>query len=539
MFQGNRREKMSDSSFNKKLTRRQFLQGSAVVAAGSLLAAVPQVAAASAPAKPVNIVTSRARRAAAGGKVVVGTVGDLSNMDPFFMSFVNYPMMENVYDQFVRLDNQVKPSPAAIEEWTASADGLSLSLKVRQGVKYHGGGVATAEDVVACIKRATNADTGAHQYPSWQVVKEATAKGNDMVAVTFSKPAAYIIPAMGFLSLIQPDKFEGLKGQEGGSGAFKVKEWIPGDKLELEKFADYWDTGKPVVDSATINFFADDAAMVAALEAGTVDIALSVPPREYKRLQEKFNVIRGQDAANFYFLGFNTKKPPFDKKEVRQAIAHTIDRATMCQNVLFGVSDPIKGPWPKFSFAYFPEFDTMYDYDLEEAKKMLADAGYADGLEFTIPTANNFPELAQFAEVLKASCAQIGVTVNIETMDGPQWYPILIDGTYEAIFSFAGGTQWYPTRITLSNNFSISGNSVFPDGNPPKDWVDGISKADASFDPAEQKAGMYQAAKAFMEEMWCAPVAFRYTLFGLQKGVEGFGFGVYDQARLYNVSVTK
>ncbi len=410
---------------------------------------------------------------------------------------------------------------------------------MRQGVKYHDGTPAKAEDVVECIKRAANSDTGANIYPNWQIVKDVTAKGSDMVEVAFTKAAAYIIPALGFTSLIDPTKFDGLKGQEGGSGAFKVKEWMPGDKLELEKFADYWDVGKPLADSATINFFADDAAMVSALEAGTVDVALSVPPREYQRLQETFNVIRGQDAANFYYLGFNPKKPPFDKKEVRQAIAHTLDRATMCQNVLFGISDPIKSPWPKFSFAYSPEFDAMYDYDVETAKQMLADAGYPNGFEFTIPTANNFPEFAQFAEVLKASCAQIGVTVNIETMDGPQWYPILIDGTYEAIFSFAGGTQWYPTRITLSNNFAITENSVWPDGNPPADWVDGITKADTSFDPEEQKAGMYQAAKAFMEEMWVAPVAFRYTLFAMQKNVEGFGFGVYDQTRLANVTVTR
>ena len=102
---------MSDSNFDKKLTRRKFLQTSAMVAAGSLLAAMPQPAGASAPAKAVNVIKRRTVRAAAGGNVMVGTVGDLSNMDPFMMSFVNYPMMENVYDQFVRLDNQVQPAP--------------------------------------------------------------------------------------------------------------------------------------------------------------------------------------------------------------------------------------------------------------------------------------------------------------------------------------------------------------------------------------------------------------------------------------------
>lgn len=540
---------MPDLERARPVSRRQFLQGMAALA-GTTLAACssarsPSTTGASGAATTSGDTTAAASTSAApavsgaatgGGALTVGTVGDLTNLDPFVMTFVNYPMMENVYDQFVRLDNKIKPSPAIIQEWTPSSDGLSLTLKVRQGVKYHDGSPATGADVVQCIKRAAVEATGGNQYPNWQ---DATTQGNDVVKVTLKQAASYIIPAMGFLSLIKPSAFESLKNTAGGSGPFKVKEWVPGDHLDLEKFENYWDAGKPLLDRARIRFFADEAAMVVALEGGTIDAAISLPPREYERLKGTFTVQRGQEAANFYYLGMNPTKPPFDKKEVRQAMALALDKATMTKNVLFGISEPIATPWPSFSPGHFSEFDTKYQYNLDEAKKLRAQAGMASGFQVTIPTANSFPEFAQFGEILKASLAQIGVTVNIQQMDAAQWVPILLKGDYGAIFSFAGGTQWFPTRLTLSNNFSVTGNTVWPNGIPPKAYVDGLNKTDASFDPAAQQSAMKQAITAFMDEMWIALIAFRYTLFAMQKQVQGLGFGVYDQLRLHDATITK
>ncbi len=507
-----------------RLSRRAFLQSSSLLAAGAFVA--PQF-------------SFIKNLQAAKGRVVVGTVGDLNNLDPFVMTFNNYPMMENVYDQFVRLDNQVKPQPGVITEWTPSTDGAKLTLKMRQGITYHDGSKATIDDVVACIKRAADATNGGNQYPNWQTLKDVVAKGNDSVEATFSAPVAYIIPALGFISLIKPGAFGGLKSAEGGSGPFKIKEWVPGDYLDLERFAGYWDQSVPKLESARVKFFADEAAMVAALEQGSIDLVLSLPPREYDRLKGTFNVTRGADAANFYYLGFNPKQAPFDKKEVRQAMAYALDKATMTKNVLFGVSDPIGTPFPKFSPAYFEEYDKLYPFDLDKTKALLTAAGYPNGITFSIATTNTFPEFSQFSEILKANLAKIGSTVNIEPMDIAQWVPVLLEGKFGAIFSFAGGTGWFPTRISLSNNFSTEKNIVWPDGKPPADYVAGMTKTDTTFDPAAQKAAMKQAVGSLMEEMWAAPIAFRYTLFAQAKTLAGFDRGIYDQPRLRDVTTSK
>jgi len=536
-----------------KVSRRSFLQGSMLVVAGSILAACqpssrPTTAPTSAPAAPGSVAAATAvpptaappTAAKSGGKLTVGTVGDISNLDPFMMVAVNYPMMETVYDQFVRLTNDLKLQPAIVEEWTPSADGLQLKLKVRRGVKYHDGSTATADDVAKCIQRAMVAETGGHMYANWQSAQEVVATGNDSVLVTLKKPTAYLLPAMGFTSLIRPSAFSDLKKTDGGTGPFKVKEWVPNDYVDFERFGDYYVSGKPKLDSVRLKIYADPAPMIVALEAGTLDMTLSVPPSEYERLKAKLNIVKGQDAANFYYFAMNTKKPPFDKKEVRQALAFAIDKVSMCKNVLFSISDPIDLPWPKGSLGYFQELEGRYKFDLGEAKKRLAAAGLPNGFEFKMQYQTTYPEFGQMAQIMAASLAQIGVRATLVPMDGPSFTNLYMQGDgYEATFLFAGGTQWFPTRIAASTAFRLVNNVCWPNGIPPKEYADGITACDSTLDPTAQREAMRKVATSFVEECWAVPVAFRYDLFGLQKYVQGFGYGVFDQPRYHDVVLSK
>jgi peptide/nickel transport system substrate-binding protein len=326
-----------------------------------------------------------------------------------------------------------------------------------------------------------------------------------------------------------------MQNEASGTGAFMVQEWVPGDHLTMVKNPDYWNAGRPLVDEAEVKIYADEGALVSALEGGVIDIALSFPPREYERLKDSFGFLQGQPGANFYYLGLSVKVPPFDNKTVRQAMAHALDRETMVQNVLFGIGAPIMTPFPDYSPAYFPEHNEMYPYDLDRAKALLDEAGQGE-FSFSIPAPSGFPEFGRFAEILQADLAKLGVTVTIEPMDSAQWYPILIDGTYEATFSFAGGTQLYPTRISLSGNFPGTGNVAWPDGEAPTAYAEGLAEADATFDPEEQQAALKKMADSFMDEAWNLPISFRTTLFAFSNAITGLDGGVYDQLRLDQVA---
>jgi peptide/nickel transport system substrate-binding protein len=521
---------MIDRSLNHRISRRRLLGQAGIATAGAAaLTAVPSMTAS-------NIV--RATLQQDGGTVTIGQVGDIQNLDPFALLFLNYPFIENVYDQLLRLDNEINPNPGLAESFSVSDDGLQMTLTIRQGVTYHSGNEMTVEDVVANLERARDPETAGNLLQNMAAVTNVQAVDETTVQIDFSEPAAYFVTALGLQPVVEPAYFDRLQSEASGTGAFMVEEWIPGDHLTMVRNPNYWNTGLPLVDEAEVRIYADEGAMISALEGGVIDIALSFPPREFERLEGSFNFTQGQQGANFYYLGLNAKMPPFDNKLVRQAMAHALDRETMVQNVLFGVGAPIMTPFPEFSPAYFPEHNEMYPYDLDRARELLEEAGVSDGISFTIPAPSGFPEFGRFAEILQADLAEIGCEVNIEPMDSAQWYPILLEGTYEATFSFAGGTQLYPTRISLSSNFPGTGNVAWPDGDAPQEYAEGLADADATFDPDEQQAALRKMADSFMEEVWNLPISFRVTLFGTSQDVEGLEHGVYDQLRLHNVTVS-
>lgn len=519
---------MTNDILKHRLDRRRLLGRTAIAtAAGTGLTLLPTVAAGS---------IVRAALQQDGGSVTIGQVGDIQNLDPFALLFLNYPFIENVYDQLLKLDNEINANPGLVESHEISDDGLLFSLTIRQGVNYHSGNPMTAEDVVANLERARVPETAGNLLQNMAAVTAVRAVDETTVEIDFSEPAAYFVTALGLQPVVEPAFFDRLQSESSGTGAFMVQEWIPGDHLTLVKNPEYWNAGQPLVDQAEVRIYADEAAMVSALEGGVIDIALSFPPRELERLESSYSFMQGQAGANFYYLGLNAKMPPFDNKLVRQAIAHAIDRETMVQNVLFGVGAPIATPFPEFSPAYFPEHNELYPYDLVRAQELLTEAGVTDGISFSIPAPSGFPEFGRFAEILQASLAEINCEVSIEPMDSAQWYPILLEGTYEATFSFAGGTQLYPTRISLSGNFPGTGNVAWPDGQAPQAYAEGLAEADATFDPEEQQAALRKMADSFMDEAWNLAISFRTTLFGTATSVADLGHGVYDQLRLHEVT---
>ena len=514
-------------------TRRDFLvrTGAAIGAAGAgtLLAQVPALAAPAA-ARPIGA----ARK---GGALTVGVVGDLANFDAFNLFQVNYPYIENLYDQLMRLDNSGVAHPALVLDRRYSDGGRTMTLKLRKGVTYHNGDVFTAADVVSNIQRARDAKTGGNMLANMATVTGAKATAADTVVVSFSAPTAYTDDILGLLPAIDPKGYAGLKSKPAGTGPFKLAQWVPNDHYTLERNGSYWDPTRPLLDTVTFKVYADDNAMISALQGGLLDVAVAVPPRNYDQFKSQFSFAKGQKAAEFYYLGLSAKVAPFNNRLVRQAMAYAMDRATMAKTVLYGLSGPTYTPFPSFSPAYFPEYNARFTYNLAMAKSLLAQAGHASGFEFTVPTPNNFPELGLFAQILQADLAKIGVKMNIQPMDPASWYPILVNGTYQATFSFAGGSQIYPTRITLSGNFSGSHNVAWPGGTPPAAYSAAITAADTTIDPAKQRAAFKQMVDSYVTESWNIPIAFRTTLFALKPNVKGFGWDVYNQPRFAGVSL--
>jgi peptide/nickel transport system substrate-binding protein len=262
-----------------------------------------------------------------------------------------------------------------------------------------------------------------------------------------------------------------------------------------------------------------------------------MPPKDVARLSREFNLVRGHPGALTYEIRVNGTKPPFDKKEARQALLYAVDRKGVVDNVLFGVSEPTVLPFSTRSAAYDASTLQRYAFNLNRAKELFAKAGITGGKAECLALPQ-FPELPAIGQVLKADLAKIGFTVDLVVLDSTQYYKRVLGGDFQLATSFSGNTQKYPTRVSLNSIYRAANNPVWGN-NVPKAYVDALNEANGTIDPAKQKAAFAKLGAAILDEAWVISIAYRQSVFGLAKHVDGFAFTVDDMAVLENVSLER
>jgi peptide/nickel transport system substrate-binding protein len=515
---------MTDSRIRSqaKLTRRDFLAGTgAGLVTGAAVLARPRPAAAK-------------KR---GGTLTVGMPNDFTTFDPHHLAFANFSLQQNLYDTLIRYDQNLRPLPGLAERWTIAPDGQSVTLALRKGVKFHSGKDLAAGDVVKNFEKAADKERGFNMLPAVANVAEVTAPDAGTVVIRFKKVSPEITDLLQAMAIIEPAAMDSLKNRGVGTGPFKFVEWVPGDRSVLERNPSYWNPQAPWVDRVVYKVFNDSDAMVAALQSGLVDIMISAPPKDVARLGREFKMVRGTPGALTYEIRVNGTRPPFDKKEARQALLYAIDRKSVVDNVLFGVSEPTVLPFSRASAAYDASTLPKYAFNLDRAKELLARAGVAGGKAECLALPQ-FPELPAISQILKADLAKIGFTVDIAVVDNTLYYKRLLGGDFQICASFSGNTQKYPTRVGLNSIYRMANNPVWGD-NVPKSYVDAMNEANGTIDPARQKAAFAKLNAAILDEAWVISIAYRQSVFGLAKHVDGFAYTVDDMAVLENVSLEK
>ena len=308
-------------------------------------------------------------------------------------------------------------------------DGLSLTLHLVKGAKFHDGTPITSEDVAFSIM-AIKAN---HPFKAMYAPVSGVDTPDPYTAVIrLSKPHPAILLCMSpVLCPIMPKHVYGTDPNIRqnpankapiGSGPFKFVEWKPGDYIMLEKNKDFFIKGKPHVDRVIIKIIPDMNNRVMAVERGEVDaMPFFDSLREVKRLSgDKYLVVTNKGYAgigSLDWVAFNTGKKPFDDVRVRQAAAYAIDRNFFAKVIMMGLVTPSATPITPFSPFYTKDVN-MYDVNLEKAKKLLDEAGYpvkGDGTRFTVTVdyAPGSPTTKMMAEYLKPQLAKVGIDAKI------------------------------------------------------------------------------------------------------------------------------
>ncbi len=471
---------------------------------------------------------------AQGGDIVVTYKDDITTLDPAIgYDWVNWSMIKSLFSRLVDYEpGTAKIVPSLAESFTVAPDGLTYEFKLRKGVKFSNGREVVASDVKYSIERAVNPKTqgpGAGFFGAIAGFDDVTGGKSETlsgietpddgtVIFKLSRPDATFLHvlAINFASIVPKEAVEAAAGDFGkkpvGSGTFILKDWTIGQQLVFERNKDYFVKDMPHIDSFKVEVGQEPLVALLRLQKGEVDIAGDgIPPAKFleiKNSPEGAQMIVDGEQLHTGYVTLNTKVKPFDDVKVRQAVNMAINKERITR-ILNGRATAATQPLPRLMPGYDKAF-TGYAYDVERAKALLAEAGYADGFETVLYATNTDPQ-PRIAQAIQQDLAAIGIKAEIRAL--AQGNVIAAGGTEgEAPMIWSGGMAWIADFPDPSNFYGpILGCAGAVQGGWNWSWYcnEDLDKrataADAMSDPAQVAERQAVWGKIFTDIMADAP----------------------------------
>ena len=329
---------------------------------------------------------------------------------------------DQIYDTLLR-HGKDGLQPGLATEYTIADDNLSMTFKLREGVKWHHGREFEAQDVVFTLEQLINPDFGSPWAGQLASVEKVEAIDKNTVKISLKEPFAPILSILAtpWYTAIVPYDFmpeNNLNEKASGTGPFKLVEYVPNDHVTLEANPDYWEAGYPCLDGIRYNIIPEQQAQISAFRQGNADLVAVNDPKFIPLLKDKpgYTLIPPPGPVNESGLAINTAEGPTADINVRRALSLGTDRQAIIDTVLFGFGQlGTKIPCGEAPYGWCEGVDPelpYYAYDPETAKQMLADAGHGDGLDLTVQV--SLPLDVQTAEILAEQWKKIGVNLTIE-----------------------------------------------------------------------------------------------------------------------------
>ncbi|WP_417259952.1 ABC transporter substrate-binding protein [Celeribacter sp.] len=407
---------------------------------------------------------------------------------------INEAFNGNVYEGLFVLTDAGDVEPKLVEGYEISDDKLTYTFTLKDGVTFHSGDPLTAADVKTSIERVTAEDSASSRKRTLANIESIETPDDKTVVITLSTPSISLPYNLSYVWIVN-DEAGDITASEDGTGPYTLQEWRRGSALAMVPFEDYWDEA-PSNGGVMFQYFTDATAQNNALLTGAVDIITSVQSPDALSLftdNPDFTVSEGASTTK-ELLAYNDRIEPFNKVEVRAALARAVDNEKLLKAIwgdygtLIGSFVPPTDPW-------YVDLTDVNAYDPESAKEMLANAGYPDGFSFTLdtPDYDPHPVVAQFVQ---NELAKIGVDVKINIITANEWY----------------------TKIYKSQDFDatlqehVNHRDIVFYGNPNFYWgynnpevVDLIAGSERASSIEEQTAMLTEANKIIAEDaasMW-------------------------------------
>ncbi|WP_120504626.1 ABC transporter substrate-binding protein [Sulfitobacter mediterraneus] len=486
----------------------------------------------------VAVLAAAASMAQAEGKsVTIGLTSDPSHLYPLAGEELSSNIMYyHLYDPLVKRAGDLSFGPGLAESWE-NVDETTWRFNLRDGVTFHNGNAFTASDVVFTVEKARESirpDLVAN-------IASITAVDDTTVEITTPKPYAVLPNDLAEL-LILDEEYTTATGDTDmdlkpmGTGPYMLDQWIKEEKLVLKAFDGYW-AGAPKIKEVTFRPITNPATRTAALLTGEVDVIQDLAVRDVDRVKKEggFSVITRPSLLNVVLaMDMREESPtiegknPMTDQRVRAAIAQAIDVDAINKIVMNGLATPSDQYVPSSHIGHVDgmNFREMYPLDIDGAKALMAEAGYADGFTMTLDATNNrYVNDAQIAQALASMLAKINIDLQLNIMPKSNFWGYIRVPTENSSFIMSGwdvpsgdagsmyGALFY-SRGKKDGYGQVNRGSY---SNAEMDAL--VDQADSTPKIEERDALLQQATKILMADVPMIPLHYEQDIYAARDGV--------------------
>jgi peptide/nickel transport system substrate-binding protein len=480
--------------------------------------------------------------------LTVGLGASVTSIDPHFHNLSpNSNIARHIFDRLIHTDDKQRQTPGLATEWKA-IDDTTWEFKLRKGVKFHDGSEFTAEDVVATLKRVPwvpNSPSSFRIYTQsvvgWEIVDPHT------IRLKTAKVYPLLPTDIATINIVNKKFEQGPTADFNsgkaaiGTGPFKFVEYVPGDRIVLQRNDDYWGP-KPHWQKVTMKLITNNSARVAALLAGDVQVIDAVPATDYARLKGNADLAIAQIVGNrliYLHIDSHRDQSPFvtDKAgallpnnplkdpRVRRALSRSINRQAIVDRIMDGLAIPAGGLMADGFFGTSPKLKPD-PFDAEGARKLLTEAGYPNGFGLTIHGPNDrYPNDEKILQAIGPMFNRVGIDTKVVTLPWATFAGQSSNPNYAFSVMLVGwgadtGEVSSPLRsllATVNREAGMGGSNRGRYSNPKMDGL--LAQALTTVDDGKREKLLQEASEIAIADMGLIPLHYQINVWAMRKGL--------------------
>ncbi|KGA32658.1 glutathione ABC transporter substrate-binding protein GsiB [Pectobacterium odoriferum] len=357
---------------------------------------------------------------------VIAVGSTFTSLDPYDANdSLSQTVAKSFYQGLFGFDKEMKLVNVLADSYDASSDGLTYTIKLHPGVKFHDGSAFNAAAVKVNLDRASNPDNRLKRYNLFKMIDKTEVVDDLTVKITLKTPFSAFVnnlahPAAVMISPVALKQYgKDIGFHPVGTGPYRFVAWNQTDFVKVEKFNGYWKAGLPKLDSITWRPVVDNNTRAALLQTGEAQFAYPIPFEQAKVLEKNDKLVLVASPSILHrYISMNVTQKPFDNPKVREALNYAINKEALIKVAFSGYATPADGPLPSsidYSVKYHP-----WPYDPAKARELLKEAGYPDGFTTTLWSSHNHSTAQKVLQFTQQQLAQVGVKVQVTAMDAGQ-----------------------------------------------------------------------------------------------------------------------